>query len=74
MNVISLSSSSSLMSTPKDFGCHFTLTINFWLAGAAAAVRAATTRCHGDEKRHNLTGRGPVPQNLHTEARTSQVS
>ena len=38
-------------------------------ARAAAAVRAAAARRDGDEERHPVAGRGPVPQDLHPEAR-----
>lgn len=41
-------------------------------AGAAAAFGAATARRHGDEGGHHLPGGGPVPQDLHPEARERQ--
>ena len=44
-------------------------------AGAAAAVRAAAPRRHGDEGRHRgQTHRHSVPQNIHSAPRERQVS
>lgn len=41
--------------------------------GEAVAVGAAPARRHGDEERHHIAGGGPVPQDLHPEARKRQV-
>ncbi|GLH15931.1 Uncharacterized protein GBIM_20331 [Gryllus bimaculatus] len=41
---------------------------------AAAAVRPAAARSHGDEGGHRVSGGGPVPQDLHPEAREREVS
>ncbi len=43
------------------------------LSGAAVVVGAAAARGRGDEAGPDLAGRGPVPQDLHPEARERQV-
>ena len=50
------------------------LVILFVLAGAAAAVSAATTCRDGDEGGHNLPRGGAVPQDIHPASRERQVS
>ena len=44
------------------------------LSGAPPALRAAAARGGGDEAGPHRAGLGPVPQDLHPEARERQVS
>lgn len=43
------------------------------LSGTPVTVRLTPTCCHGDEKRHHITSRGTIPQDLHTKTRECQV-
>lgn len=45
----------------------------FVYTGKTATVSFTSARCHGDEERHNFTGRGPVSQDLHSETWKRQV-